>query len=187
MSSNGYMISNHERKIAIMIQAGTIHDIDYEKARARVKVGDWISALLPWHAPAAGQVNIWNPPSIGEMCLLLSIGGSPELGFILAGFYTKTHGLVDNSDHAMVVQMPDGARFKYDWEQNSLTANGIKNVTLESSNELTIKAKKVKIETDELNVTGSISVGQDLTAGGISLKDHYHMAQGSNSATSPPK
>lgn len=193
MGFDGYIISEHDRRIAAIIQAGVIHEIDYEKARARVKVGDWISAWSPWHTPAAGKVNIWNPPAVGELCLLLSIGGAPELGFILAGFYTTTHGVADKSDHMLAVQMPDGARFIYDWEQSSLTANGIKKVSLESSSEVTIKAKNVNLETDELKVTGSISVGKnvkasgDVTAGSISLKGHHHIAQGSSSPTSPPK
>ena len=56
--SESYAIGEHDRMIAAMLQAGTIEIVDHSAARARVRIGNWVSAYLPWHVPAAGAVRI---------------------------------------------------------------------------------------------------------------------------------
>lgn len=185
--SEGYILGEHERRIAAMLQPGVIEEIDYKTALARVRVNNWVSAWLPWHSSAAGTVSIWNPPSVGEQCLILAVSGQPELGFILPGFYTKTHPIADSREKVTTISFPDGAKVSHDWENGELTVSGSKTINIESSGVVTIKAQSVKLEVSKLSVSGNIEASGDVKAGSISLKSHVHQAQGSNSPTSPPK
>lgn len=47
--NDAYAIGEHDRMIAAMLQAGTIEIVDHSAARARVRIGNWVSAYLPWH------------------------------------------------------------------------------------------------------------------------------------------
>jgi len=212
--SEAYVMGEHDRMIAAMLQAGTIEVVDHSNARARVRIGEWVSAYLPWHVPAAGEVRIWRAPSVSEQCLLISPSGMPEAGFILPGFYTTTHGQADNRDHVTVIRMPDGAQMLYDWQAGALLVDGTQTVTvknagtvlIDSGGPVTVKAPSVTLDAPETRVTGNLTIGGslaqggsgggnatfggqvhaqgDVTAGGISLQDHTHTEQGDGAQTS---
>ena len=171
--SDAYAIGEHDRMIAAMLQAGTIEIVDHSAARARVRIGNWVSAYLPWHVPAAGAVRIWRAPSVGEQCLLISPSGMPEAGFILPGFYTTTHGQADNRDHVTVIRMPDGAQMLYDWQAGALLVEGTQSVTvknattvlIDSGGPVTVKAPSVTLDAPETTVTGNLTIGGALAQG----------------------
>lgn len=189
----GFVVTELDRRLAAMIQPGTIAAIDYTTARARVRVGDWISAWLPWQS-RAGQVTSWCPPTVGEQCLLLSASGMPELGFILTGFYSETYQPADQQPQTIALRLPDGAQLLYDCQSRTLGVAGIQTITIsnaqtitvESSDTVTIKAPQLLLQ-GELRVEGSIQATGDIQADGISLQQHRHQAQGSNAETSPPQ
>lgn len=64
-----FVVAELDRRLAALIQPGTIAAIDYTSAREQIKIGNWISAWLPWQT-TAGQVTSWCPPTVGEQCLL---------------------------------------------------------------------------------------------------------------------
>ncbi|QDQ24931.1 phage baseplate assembly protein V [Chitinimonas arctica] len=115
--SDNYAINEIDRRLAVLLAAGTIEEVRHSPpARARVRIGGWVSAWLPWTSFAAGQVRRWRPPSKGEQVLMLNPSGLPEGGFILPGFNTNQHAQPDQRPHATVEQMPDGAKVEYDWQ-----------------------------------------------------------------------
>lgn len=112
-----YESAEHDRRLATLLQAGTIEAVDHENARCRVKVGEWVSAWMPWASLGAGEVRNWRPPSVGEQALLLCPSGESAAGFVLPGFYTAQHQQGnDNRANITAQNWPDGAREEYDHE-----------------------------------------------------------------------
>jgi len=223
--SAAYVLAEHDRMIASLIQAGTIEAVDLEAAQARVRVDDWVSAWLPWYVPAAGEVRIWRAPSIGEQCLLLSPSGTSEGGFILPGFYTRQFGQADNRANVTVQRMPDGAFVLYDWLAHEyivdVPAGGrillkIGSSSLELRDDgTTLTTPQFLVDAPQSSFTGKTLIkgllsylaglvgqsgsdgagasiagkvkitGGDLTADGISLKQHVHQEQGDGRPTGP--
>jgi phage baseplate assembly protein V len=110
-----YEAGETDRRLACIVQAGVIAQVDLASARCTVTVGDWTSDWLPWWTRAAGSVREWRPPSPKEQALLISPSGCLEGGFVLAGFYTGQHGGANGqSADLTVTDYPDGAREHYD-------------------------------------------------------------------------
>ena len=58
----GFTINDLGRRLANIIRIGTIFEIDFEEAKARVKIGDLETDFLPWVNSNSGSNNSWNPP-----------------------------------------------------------------------------------------------------------------------------
>lgn len=80
--------SENPRRIENLIRAGSISAVDHAKARCRVITGELETDFLPFFTRRAGTTNEWDPVSVGEQCLVLSPGGDPATGFVLAGIYS---------------------------------------------------------------------------------------------------
>jgi phage baseplate assembly protein V len=110
-----YDIGEFDRLIASIVQAGVVDSVQYDPPRCRVRNGEWVSALLPWKTFAAGRVRTWCPPSIGEQAIVLAPSGTLAGAFVLAGFYSDTHGSANGSAASLTAtDWPDGAHEHYD-------------------------------------------------------------------------
>lgn len=124
-----YDIGEFDRLISSIVQAGVIDLVQYDPPRCRVRNGEWVSALLPWRTAAAGRVRKWCPPSVGEQALVIAPSGTLAAGFVLAGFYTDTHGGANgNTGNMTATDYPDGGHEHYDHDASeyvfSVPANG---------------------------------------------------------------
>lgn len=175
-----WVSAEHDRRIAAMIQAGTVEEVDYATARCRVRVGDWVSAWVPWQTLSGGAVRHWNPPSVGEQCMMMSPSGEPANGFVLPGFYTQQHqGAPANTGNVIAWAMPDGAAIEYNHATGTLNAVGVKVAIIRASQAIKIYCDDVQIEgnvtiTGDLDVTGIIHSDTDVLADSISGKAHDH-------------
>ncbi len=70
MLDHNFAISELNRKLANIIRIGLIKEVDYEKARVRVKVGEFLTDWLPCITTRAGEDSIWFPPSIDEQVVI---------------------------------------------------------------------------------------------------------------------
>ncbi|MFP3029941.1 MAG: phage baseplate assembly protein V, partial [Wolbachia sp.] len=48
MLDHSFAISELNRKLANVIRIGIVKEIDYEKAKVRVKIGEFLTDYLPW-------------------------------------------------------------------------------------------------------------------------------------------
>lgn len=110
------------RLIHNLIRLGTIHKVDHERARCRVKIGDIITGWLPWQEARAGTTRDWDPPTENEQVLVLSPGGDPAAGIVVTGLYQDAHPAPAAADNLWRRIMPDGAVIEYDHEQHHLQA-----------------------------------------------------------------
>jgi phage baseplate assembly protein V len=82
-------IAELERRLANLIRDGLIASVDYDAARARVQIGDLLTAPLPWYAGRAGGDRTWWAPEVGEQVTVLSPSGELAQGRILPALYSN--------------------------------------------------------------------------------------------------
>lgn len=177
-----YIVSELERRLSAMIQAGTVEQVDHEKARCRIRVGDWVSAPLPWLTLASGAVRHWRPPSVGEQALLVSPSGEVSAGFVLPGFYSAQHGQShEQRAHVAAWRMPDGCQIEYDWQRGALSVDGPKIIDVKSSGKVTLQCAELLVDSPRTTIKGALSVQGDLSVDGDVDASGAVMDSGGNS------
>lgn len=102
------------RRVANLIRIGTILAVDHAAVRVRVKIGKLDSKWLPWLEQRAGETTTWNPPTVGEQCIVFSPSGELAGGIVLVGLDS---GSLQPPSHAAAehtTRYPDGALVEYD-------------------------------------------------------------------------
>ena len=153
------------RRLANTVRAGTVTDVDLERARARVGYatgGDGRpvrTGWLPWIGSAAGEDRDWRPPSVGEQVVLLSPFGELSAAWILPGAYRNDEfPAPESAGTKRVALYRDGARIEYDSEAHELKA------VLPAGGKASIEAP------GGLSVTGDTGIDGDLSVdGGLSV------------------
>lgn len=163
-----------------LIRIGVIASVDLDGATCTVRYGDPddddAGAETPpirWLAPRAGATRIWSPPSIGEQVLVLAPDGQLAGAIALVGIWQDAFP-PPGSTLAELIEYADGAKVGYDPESHALTAILPDGATalVEAPGGLTIRAD-VRIEGD-VTLAGRLDASEDVTADGISLKNHKH-------------
>lgn len=109
-----YELGEMDRRMACLIQSGTVEDIDYDQHRVKVRIGDWVSDWLKWQAGAAGKVRHWRPPSLDEEVALWAPSGDLASAYVAPGYYTAQHGGAGRSSpDETATDYPDGAFEQY--------------------------------------------------------------------------
>ncbi|WP_265016570.1 MULTISPECIES: phage baseplate assembly protein V [unclassified Wolbachia] len=154
MLDHNFAIAELNRKLANIIRIGLVKEVDYKKARARVKVGEFITDWLPWITTRAGEDSIWFPPSIDEQVIVLSPFGELSLGVVLAGIYQQKYAALENKKEVNSFKFGDGTKVLYNKENGHLEIDVVDKITLkvgESSIEMTKKGIKLKAKRIDLN------------------------------------
>ncbi|GKS79077.1 MULTISPECIES: phage baseplate assembly protein V [unclassified Wolbachia] len=154
MLDHSFAISELNRKVANIIRIGVVKEIDYEKAKVRVKIGELLTDFLPWITSRAGEERSWLPPSINEQVVILSPLGELSLGVVLAGIYQQKYAAPENKKEINSVKFQDGTKFTYDKGKHHLEIEVVDKITLkagESSIEMTKDSIKLKARRVDLN------------------------------------
>ena len=67
---DGFNLNDLARRLANIIRLGQIFEIDFEAAKARVKIGDIETDWLPWITAKSGENKKLESPEIDESKLL---------------------------------------------------------------------------------------------------------------------
>lgn len=177
------------RLIENLIRAGTIYTVDHAQKRCRVQSGGLLTGWLPWFALRAGTTRDWDPPTIGEQCLIFSPSGEVGAGFVLLGIYSDAFDAPSSSPDEHVRLYPDGARISYNHATGALNAVGIKTALVQAADHITFDCPQVTF-TGKVNIAdlltyenGMVGLGGtntaavitgDVIADGISLVNHRH-------------
>lgn len=158
-----------ERTRANTVQIGTVAEADYAKARVRVKLGELVTAWLPWLSLRAGGDRAWSAPEIGEQVAVLCPDGDPAGGIVLGAIYSTAHPAP--ADHADVhrVTYSDGAVIEYDRAAHRLAAvlpdgattqlTSTGGVTVAADGGVTVTAASGGVSiTGNTRITGTLSV-----------------------------
>jgi phage baseplate assembly protein V len=162
-----------ERSRANLVQIGTVAEADYATARVRVKLGELVTAWLPWNSVRAGGDRTWSAPEVGEQVSVLCPDGDPAGGIVLGAIYCNDHAAPANAATVARTTYADGAVIEYDRAAHRLSAvlpSGA-TVNLVADGGMTINAEGgVTINASG----GNILVQGDVIADGVSLKTHRH-------------
>lgn len=170
------------RRLANLIRLGTITEVDHEAARCTVSSGKLIIPNRPWLALRAGASSDWDPPTVGEQCILLSPSGETAQGVALIGLYSQQRPAPANSANVRRRKYPDGAVIDYDHATHTLTA------TLPGGGRAQITAPGGVVILGDVDITGTVTVSEDVIANGISLVTHKHGGvQTGSGTTAVPK
>lgn len=159
--------------VSQILREARVVSVDRAKATCVVAIGDpdedgeVETDDIPWLCARAGETIVWSPPSEGEQGLLACPDGDIAQGVFIPGIYSTAFPAPGNGPREFI-RFADDAEFGYDPD------SGEADVTLPSGGTLRIFADGgVTIEGD-LEVTGSITASDDVTASGVSLTGHTH-------------
>lgn len=136
------------RRLENLIRIGTIHAVDHAAVRCRVQTGGLLTNWLRWHTPRAGETTTWDPPTVGEQCIVLSPSGEAGQGIVFYGLDSNLIPPPSNSPDEHVVRYPDAAIATYNHATHTLdvyTPGKINIVTkgpvnLTSEGDITVKS-----------------------------------------------
>ena len=146
----GFTLNDLGRRLANIIRIGTIFEIDFETAKARVKIGDLETNLLPWVNSNSVNNNSWNPPEIDEQVIILSPSGELNQAVILPSLYKSN--ISGNLPNIQSVTYKDGSKVTFD--------QALGNLTLDIKGNTIIKvAGNAQIEATNITLKGNTNLG----------------------------
>ncbi|WP_105168527.1 phage baseplate assembly protein V [Pseudoalteromonas sp. T1lg23B] len=165
-----------QSRLAKLISLGTVNEVDYEKAKVRVKIGSWLTTWLPWLTNQAFNDLTWQAPEVGEQVMVLAPCGDLAQGVVLGSLYQNGHNLESvasdvGKDERVNVQRTkyqDGSMVEYDRKKHQylidvkedtavIKLKSAKDIILECDNDLNITVKN----NATVNVTGNATVNAD--------------------------
>lgn len=180
----GMHAADIDRRIENLLQLGTIASVDLQAKRCTVKVGDLVTAPIPWLEQRAGATRTWSPPSDGEQVLLLSPGGDPKRGVVLRGVYSTANPAPADREKLDHATYADGAVIEYDAVAHKLTATLPDGATaditasggIHATGDVTITGKlrvtdTVQLDSD-VHCDATVTSDTDVVGGNVSLKNH---------------
>ena len=154
----GFTLNDLGRRLANIIRIGTIFEIDFEAAKARVKIGDLTTNWLPWVNSNSGANNSWNPPEIDEQVIILSPSGELNQAVILPSLYKNNAS--DELPNIQSVTYKDGSKVSFDHNTGSLALDLQGNINLDIKGSAIIKvAGDANIEATNITIKGNINLG----------------------------
>ena len=154
-------IAELQRQVQNMVRIGTIEEIDYTTAKAKVRLDvKLLTTGLPWTTRRASNDVDWWAPEIGEQVVVLSPGGELSQGIIDQKLYQTAHPAPENLETVSSTTYSDGAKISYDRENSILTAS------LPAGATVSLIADGGIGFTGDLSVDGNITSTKDITATG---------------------
>ncbi|MBR8056771.1 phage baseplate assembly protein V [Burkholderia dolosa] len=149
-----YELGEIDRRMACMVQHGTVEEVSYQPPLCRVRIGDWVSDWMPWKTAAAGIVRFWCPPSVGEQASMFAPSGELAGAYAAPGYYSDQHGgSARSSPSETAWDYPDGASEVYDHEKHEYRVDvpaGGRIVFRIGATELELRADGVTLRTKQL-------------------------------------
>lgn len=150
------------RRLENLIRIGTVEQIDPSAARVRVRMGNTLTAWIPWLTARAGTDIDWWAPAPGEQIILLSPSGDMSQAIALPSLYSDTHTPPSHDLDIRRVDFYGGTYFSYDRRKKHL------HIDLSDEGTVTLIAK------GGINLIGDVNVTGEVTANGIKLTQHRH-------------
>jgi phage baseplate assembly protein V len=166
------------RLIENLVRLGTVAEVQVQPPRVRVKTGTLTTAWLPWLALRAGSSKEWDPPTIGEQTVLLSPSGVLAQGIALVGLFSDANPANGDREGLHRRTYPDGAVVEYDFVAHVLRATlpegGVTHLISKGGIHIEgpINHKGNYTQEGDQQVTGKVTVTEDVIAAGISLVNH---------------
>lgn len=172
--------SKLHRLLENLIRFGVVAEVQYRPPRVKVRTGGIVTTWLPWIAGRAGADRQWDPPTTDEQVLLLSPSGQLANGIAVTGLFSDA--IPANGDRPALHRRSygDGAVVEYDSQAHHLAVTLPPGATLAVVSEGglrivgTITHQGDYIQQGNQQVSGSVTVSEDVVAAGVSLVSHPH-------------
>jgi phage baseplate assembly protein gpV len=99
----GAQIAELYRRVNNLLRVGKVVTVDYDAARARVKIGNITTDFMPWLTPSTAA---WIPLKNNEQVVVLSPNGDLGFGMILPALYCTAHA-APSSDAVKIAIVAD--------------------------------------------------------------------------------
>jgi len=142
----GFTLNDLGRRLANIIRIGTIFEIDFQAAKARVKIGELETDFLPWANANSGSNNSWNPPEIDEQVIILSPSGDLSQAVILPSLYKNNAS--DSDQNIKSITYQDGSKISFDIASGTLDLDLKGDVKIKVVGNAEIEAAKVTLKGD---------------------------------------
>lgn len=147
MLDHSFAISELQRKLANIVRIGVVKEIDYEKAKVRVKIGEFITDWLPWVTARAGEDRSWFAPNIDEQVMVLSPMGELSLGVVLPAIYQQKYFPSECRKDAHIFEFQDGSKVSYDKKDHHLEITVADKITLKvGKSEIEMTKERIKLK-----------------------------------------
>ncbi|MDQ7091757.1 MAG: phage baseplate assembly protein V [Methylococcales bacterium] len=148
--SDQFNITEGDRRTSNILRFGKIEEVDYDKALLKVRIGDLLSAWLPWVVHRANNNVTWHALEKDEQVIVLCPSGEVNQGVVLGSLYQDSfpNPTEDNTEDHHRMTYKDGCVVEYDRKKHHL------------------KAILPKDGTVEIVADGGISIAGDVTVTG---------------------
>lgn len=173
---DGFTLNDLGRRLANIIRIGIIFEIDYQTAKARVKIGDLETNWLPWVNANSQNNKSWNPPQIDEQVIILSPGGELNQAVILPSLYKNN--AAENSADIQSIVYKDGSKISFDHKAGNLDLDIKGNATIKVTGNANIEAVNITLK-------GNINLGDTGGQPIARVGDKVNIASGSSAGQWP--
>ncbi|MFI8380656.1 phage baseplate assembly protein V [Pseudomonas sp. NPDC079086] len=164
-------IATLARLLENLIRFGTIEAVQMQPPRVKVKSGNIITTWRPWLALRAGDDRDWDPPTLGEQCVLFSPSGNLAQGIVLTGLFSDL--ITANGDREGLHRRTyrDGAVIEYDSIAKHLRATlpGTAELTAQGNVSITTQAALSAMAKGDITITSAANITIE-AAGNVAIK-----------------
>lgn len=170
-SISGMDIATLARLLENLIRFGTIEAVQMKPPRVKVKSGNIITTWRPWLALRAGADREWDPPTLGEQCVLFSPSGNLAQGIVLTGLFSDLINANGDREGLHRRTYRDGAVIEYDSIAKHLRATlpGTAEVTAVGNVSITTQAALSATATGDITLKSAANITIE-AAGNVAIK-----------------
>lgn len=153
-------LADLRRRLANLIRIGTISQVNYKNATARVQIGQIETTWLPWLL-RDGEDKVWHGVDLKEQVLVLSPSGDLNQGLIVPSIYKEP---ISDDGNLFKMRFMDGSVLSFNRKNGDLIADITGNAQIKTPQEIIAEAdKSVTIKSPTIILDGNVTVTQNLT------------------------
>jgi phage baseplate assembly protein V len=161
---DGFQFNELARRLANLIRLGSVKEVDYSRARARVAIGDIITDWLPWLAGFAGNSQEWHPLDIGEQVVVLAPSGDLCQGVILKALYKRNAPSQSGTLHT--THYADGSQVSFDAASGNFIADIKGNAQIKVGGQVILEASNTFIKSSQITLEGDVIINGNMIGNG---------------------
>jgi len=118
-------LSRLEQRVSNLIRPGVVAEVKNGPPRVKVEYdkdaegAPVTTGWLCYFEERQGYLQTWNPPKVGEQCVIFSPAGDLRLGKVLLGLNTSTNSPISSDENIHLIKFSDGSTFQFDRSSSS--------------------------------------------------------------------
>lgn len=172
--NHSFDLREAERRIANLIQFGTVMEVA-AAGRARVQIGELLTAPLYWLSPRMKNRRDWHPPAVGEQVLVLCHNGDPAQGVIVASLGSTANPNPSDNPRIFKTVYSDGTFVQIDLDTHEMSIGCAGDVSVNAAGNVTVAtlaslsataALSAEVTAPAIKLTGAVEIAGPLNVTG---------------------